>query len=83
MKAFALRHLVSFSPRFSVLPCEPGRAHRRRRRCLEGFKDRNGHAEIGVFDLTLPLDRVAEGYRAMDERRAIKTLLRPDSRGRT
>lgn len=30
-----------------------------------------------VFDLTLPLDRVAEGYRAMDERRAIKTLLRP------
>lgn len=30
-----------------------------------------------VFDLTLPLDQVAEGYRAMDERRAIKTLLRP------
>ena len=30
-----------------------------------------------VFDLTLPLDAVAEGYRAMDERRAIKTLLRP------
>jgi threonine dehydrogenase-like Zn-dependent dehydrogenase len=30
-----------------------------------------------VFDLTLPLDRVAEGYRAMDERRAIKTLLQP------
>jgi threonine dehydrogenase-like Zn-dependent dehydrogenase len=30
-----------------------------------------------VFDLVLPLDRVAEGYRAMDERRAIKTLLRP------
>lgn len=30
-----------------------------------------------VFDLTLPLDRVADGYRAMDERRAIKTLLRP------
>ncbi len=28
-----------------------------------------------VFDLTLPLDGVAEGYRAMDERRAIKTLL--------
>jgi threonine dehydrogenase-like Zn-dependent dehydrogenase len=28
-----------------------------------------------VFDLTLPLDEVAEGYRAMDERRAIKTLL--------
>lgn len=30
-----------------------------------------------VFDLTLPLDQVAEGYRAMDERRAIKVLLRP------
>jgi len=28
-----------------------------------------------VFDLTLPLSQVAEGYRAMDERRAIKTLL--------
>jgi len=30
-----------------------------------------------VFDLKLPLDQVAEGYRAMDERRAIKSLLRP------
>jgi threonine dehydrogenase-like Zn-dependent dehydrogenase len=30
-----------------------------------------------VFDLSLPLAQVAEGYRAMDERRAIKTLLRP------
>ncbi|MGC3997992.1 MAG: zinc-dependent alcohol dehydrogenase family protein [Anaeromyxobacter sp.] len=30
-----------------------------------------------VFDLTLPLAEVAEGYRAMDERRAIKALLRP------
>jgi threonine dehydrogenase-like Zn-dependent dehydrogenase len=30
-----------------------------------------------VFDLTLPLSQVAEGYRAMDEGRAIKTLLRP------
>lgn len=28
-----------------------------------------------VFDLTLPLAQVADGYRAMDERRAIKTLL--------
>ena len=28
-----------------------------------------------VFDLTLPLERAAEGYRAMDERRAIKALL--------
>ena len=30
-----------------------------------------------VFDLTLPLEDVADGYRAMDERRAIKVLLRP------
>ncbi|WP_328373531.1 zinc-dependent alcohol dehydrogenase family protein [Micromonospora zamorensis] len=30
-----------------------------------------------VFDLTLPLDEAAEGYRAMDERRAIKVLLNP------
>jgi threonine dehydrogenase-like Zn-dependent dehydrogenase len=38
----------------------------------------NGAIDPGkVFDLTLPLDRVAEGYRAMDERRAIKALLLP------
>lgn len=30
-----------------------------------------------VFDLILPLDKVAEGYRAMDERRAIKVMLQP------
>jgi threonine dehydrogenase-like Zn-dependent dehydrogenase len=30
-----------------------------------------------VFDLHLPLEDAAEGYRAMDERRAIKTLLKP------
>jgi threonine dehydrogenase-like Zn-dependent dehydrogenase len=30
-----------------------------------------------VFDLELPLEDVAEGYRAMVERRAIKVLLRP------
>jgi len=30
-----------------------------------------------VFDLTLSLDQVAEGYRAMDQRRAIKALLWP------
>ncbi len=29
-----------------------------------------------VFDQVLPLEDVAEGYRAMDQRRAIKTLLR-------
>jgi threonine dehydrogenase-like Zn-dependent dehydrogenase len=38
----------------------------------------NGKINPGkVFDLTLPLEKVAEGYRAMDERRAIKALLRP------
>jgi threonine dehydrogenase-like Zn-dependent dehydrogenase len=37
-----------------------------------------GNIEPGkVFDLTLPLDQVAEAYAAMDERRSIKTLLRP------
>lgn len=30
-----------------------------------------------VFDLVLPLEQVAEGYRAMDERRAIKALFQP------
>jgi threonine dehydrogenase-like Zn-dependent dehydrogenase len=38
----------------------------------------NGQINPGkVFDLVLPLDQVAEGYRAMDERRAIKALLKP------
>jgi threonine dehydrogenase-like Zn-dependent dehydrogenase len=37
----------------------------------------NGTINPGkVFDLTLPLAQVADGYRAMDERRAIKALLR-------
>jgi threonine dehydrogenase-like Zn-dependent dehydrogenase len=30
-----------------------------------------------VFDLALPLDEVADGYRAMDERQAIKVMLEP------
>ena len=30
-----------------------------------------------VFDLTLPLEQAAEAYKAMDERRAIKVLLKP------
>jgi threonine dehydrogenase-like Zn-dependent dehydrogenase len=50
------------------------------RRYLPDLIDRvlSGKINPGkVFDLTLPLDRVAEGYRAMDERRAIKALLRP------
>jgi threonine dehydrogenase-like Zn-dependent dehydrogenase len=38
----------------------------------------NGTIQPGkVFDLELPLEKVAEGYAAMDDRRAIKTLLRP------
>jgi threonine dehydrogenase-like Zn-dependent dehydrogenase len=38
----------------------------------------NGTINPGrVFDLTLPLEQVVEGYRAMDQRRAIKTLLLP------
>lgn len=28
-----------------------------------------------VFDVTLPLEEAAEGYKAMDERRATKVLL--------
>ncbi|WP_055693184.1 zinc-dependent alcohol dehydrogenase family protein [Streptomyces prasinopilosus] len=50
------------------------------RRYLPDLIDRvlSGRIDPGkVFDLTLPLDRVAEGYRAMDERRAVKTLLTP------
>jgi threonine dehydrogenase-like Zn-dependent dehydrogenase len=38
----------------------------------------SGELDAGpVFDLTVPLDEVAEGYRAMDERRAIKVLVEP------
>jgi D-arabinose 1-dehydrogenase-like Zn-dependent alcohol dehydrogenase len=38
----------------------------------------NGKIDPGkVFDLQLPLEKVADGYRAMDERRAIKAFLQP------
>ncbi len=50
------------------------------RRFLPDLMDRvwSGQIHPGkVFDLDLPLDEAAEGYRAMDERRAIKVLLRP------
>jgi len=50
------------------------------RRFLPELIDLIWHRRIDpgkVFDLELPLDDAAEGYRAMDERRAIKTLLRP------
>ena len=50
------------------------------RRYLPDLLDRvlSGAIDPGkVFDLTLPMAESAEGYRAMDERRAIKVLLRP------
>ncbi|MFF7940858.1 zinc-dependent alcohol dehydrogenase family protein [Nocardia gamkensis] len=48
------------------------------RRFLPALIDRIMRGEIDpgdVFDLTLPLDDAAEGYRAMDQRRATKVLL--------
>jgi threonine dehydrogenase-like Zn-dependent dehydrogenase len=50
------------------------------RRFLPQLVDLISNCEIEpgkVFDLALPLEQVAEGYRAMDERRAIKALLWP------
>jgi threonine dehydrogenase-like Zn-dependent dehydrogenase len=50
------------------------------RRFLPDLIDRIWNRQIDpgkVFDLELPLTEAAEGYRAMDERRAIKVLLRP------
>ncbi|BEP13911.1 zinc-dependent alcohol dehydrogenase family protein [Acidothermaceae bacterium B102] len=50
------------------------------RRFLPQLIDRIWNRQIDpgkVFDLALPLAQVAEGYRAMDERRAIKALLLP------
>ena len=50
------------------------------RRFLPDLIERIGNRQIDpgkVFNLNLPLEQAAEGYRAMDERRAIKTLLRP------
>lgn len=47
---------------------------------LPDLIDRVWNREINpgkVFDLTLPLAQVAEGYQAIDERRAIKVLLKP------
>ncbi|NHF74521.1 zinc-dependent alcohol dehydrogenase family protein [Paracoccus xiamenensis] len=49
------------------------------RRFLPDLMDRvlAGRIQPGkVFDLVLPIADVAEGYKAMDERRAIKTMLR-------
>lgn len=50
------------------------------RRFLPDLIDRVWRGDIDpgrVFDLQLPLDQAAEGYRAMDERRAVKALLTP------
>ncbi|AYD90771.1 IMP dehydrogenase [Actinomyces sp. 2119] len=50
------------------------------RRFLPDLIDRILSGEINpgkVFTMRIPLEEAAEGYRAMDERRAIKVLLRP------
>jgi threonine dehydrogenase-like Zn-dependent dehydrogenase len=50
------------------------------RRFLPQLMDLIWNREIDpgkVFDLELPLEQAAEGYQAMDQRRAIKVLLRP------
>ncbi len=50
------------------------------RRFLPDLIDRVMKRKINpgkVFDLVLPLEKVAEGYKAMDERRAIKAFLKP------
>jgi threonine dehydrogenase-like Zn-dependent dehydrogenase len=50
------------------------------RRFLPDLIDRIWNRQIDpgkVFDLELPLADAAAGYSAMDERRAIKVLLRP------
>ncbi|MEU7870772.1 hypothetical protein [Dactylosporangium sp. NPDC049140] len=55
----------------------PGRATYR---LLPNLIDRIWARRIGpgkVFDLELPLDEAAAGYRAMDGRDAMKVLLRP------
>jgi threonine dehydrogenase-like Zn-dependent dehydrogenase len=50
------------------------------RHFLPDLMDRIWNRKINpgkVFDLELPLEQAAEGYRAMNDRRAIKVLLRP------
>ncbi|MGI5242140.1 hypothetical protein [Dactylosporangium sp. CA-139066] len=50
------------------------------RRFLPDLIDRTFDRQIEpgrVFDLTLPIEQAADGYTAMDQRRAIKVLLRP------
>lgn len=52
------------------------------RRFLPELIERIWRREIDpgrVFDLTLPLSQAAEGYKAMDERSAIKVLLTPEN----
>jgi threonine dehydrogenase-like Zn-dependent dehydrogenase len=63
-----------------LLPRAPARRPAPVRRFLPELIDLIWNRTIDpgkVFDLTLPLDQAAEGYKAMDERRAIKTLLQP------
>jgi len=47
------------------------------RRCSKHDDLPHRLAFMQIFNLSLPLDQVAEAYRAIDERRALKTLLRP------
>jgi hypothetical protein len=52
------------------------------RRFLPHLMDRVLQGKIlpgKVFDMVLPIEQVAEGYKAMDERRAIKAMLRVDA----
>ena len=74
-------HGVSLDGDRAVLLARPDRRRPRARtplpaRPVERIVDRR--IDPGkVFDLTLPLEQAAEGYAAMDERRAIKSLLLP------
>ena len=65
-------------PRALLLRRAPARRPAPVRRFLPELIDLIMNEQItpgDVFDLTLPIEQAAEGYRAMDERRAIKVLL--------
>jgi len=71
----------SYPPRNSSSATSASRGDLPRSRSTSpNLLDRGGNRRIEprlVFDLELPLEQAADGYRAMDEGRAIKTLLRP------
>ena len=69
-----------------AFPCAPANWHRKNVQVVLRTMTVGGTASPFEDDVrqeappvlvSRPLDQVAEGYRAMDERRAIKTLLRP------